>query len=413
MTTSPAAAITTATGTHTQDRFACFNGLRAIAALSVLVHHVAGATGAVTGTFTGYAYAHFDAGVSVFFLLSGFLLYRPWALAHLDPIGARPSPVLRTYARRRLVRILPAYWVALTVFLLIGTISVAGPRDSLAYYGLAQVYAKGRALGGIPPAWSLSVELSFYAFLPLFAGCVGRMVGAARARTWRSPVQVEGAAVAAMFVVGTATHAAILHFVADPYPASLWLPAQLGLFALGMGLAVASAQAESTGRPTPILAAAGRHPAWCWAGAGATFAVASLGIGLSRVPLASMTHRQEILRQLLYGLLALLLLIPAVAAPDADRPEGRIRGFLASPPMTALGTVSYGIFLWHFPWLVQLTRVWHLDRHAGALRFPVVLAATAALGIASGAASWFLVERPLLRYSVRIPSGRGRPNGGL
>ena len=53
--------------------------------------------------------------MTVFFVLSGFLLYRPFLAADLD--GLRPV-ALRDYARRGVLRIVPAYWLALTVIAL-------------------------------------------------------------------------------------------------------------------------------------------------------------------------------------------------------------------------------------------------------------------------------------------------------
>src|SRR4051794_40093700 len=91
-----------------RSRSAPLDGLRGLAALSVLVYHVALATvgaGAVAGAAGAL---HF--GVPVFFVLSGLLLYLPFVRARMD---GRPRPSLRRYAVRRLARIVPAYWAAL------------------------------------------------------------------------------------------------------------------------------------------------------------------------------------------------------------------------------------------------------------------------------------------------------------
>src|SRR5688572_7606459 len=93
------------------DRFPCFDGLRAIAALSVLVTHVSFLTYANVEHPLGVFFARMDIGVAFFFLISGFLLYRPFAMAHLT---ASAGPAVRPFFRRRALRIFPAYWVALT-----------------------------------------------------------------------------------------------------------------------------------------------------------------------------------------------------------------------------------------------------------------------------------------------------------
>src|SRR3954468_10008623 len=94
-------------------RFPAFDGLRAIAALSVLVVHTAGDAGTMYQPGRGGALlAHLDVGVTIFFLISGFLLYRPFAAARLS---RRPRPDLRRYGVARVLRIVPAYWLALTL----------------------------------------------------------------------------------------------------------------------------------------------------------------------------------------------------------------------------------------------------------------------------------------------------------
>src|SRR5437016_10699788 len=110
------AALTTA---PVDQRFPCFDGLRAIAAIAVVFHHAAFTTAfelrgvRVPGTqhtvLIGHYFARMDAGVQVFFLISGFLLYRPFVAAAFS--GRAPRD-LRSYFRNRLLRIYPAYWVA-------------------------------------------------------------------------------------------------------------------------------------------------------------------------------------------------------------------------------------------------------------------------------------------------------------
>ncbi|MFT4182241.1 MAG: acyltransferase family protein, partial [Rhizobium sp.] len=90
--------------------------MRAIACLMVLVHHLAlrmdlhHVPGDLAMPFYLARYGNY--GVSVFFVLSGFLLSRPfWRALDRD----LPPPSLKIYAMRRSARILPGFWVALTV----------------------------------------------------------------------------------------------------------------------------------------------------------------------------------------------------------------------------------------------------------------------------------------------------------
>src|SRR6201991_751205 len=87
--------------------------MRACAAVGVVVTHVAFQTGH-TGGIGGRLFGRFDLAVAVFFALSGFLLWRGHAAAAR---GLRPVPATGHYLRSRLIRIMPAYLVAVVVIL--------------------------------------------------------------------------------------------------------------------------------------------------------------------------------------------------------------------------------------------------------------------------------------------------------
>src|SRR5947209_19307560 len=93
-------------------RFPLVDGMRAIAALLVLVVHTSFLSGADFGAWYGKYASRFDVGVPIFFAISGFLLYRPFVAAHLE---GKAGPRVGDYAWRRFLRIVPAYWFALTV----------------------------------------------------------------------------------------------------------------------------------------------------------------------------------------------------------------------------------------------------------------------------------------------------------
>ncbi len=89
-------------------RYPLVDAIRAIAALSVLVFHAANAayTAVPDQDWLGAVLARFNVGVPIFFVISGFLLYRPFVAARL---GGRAAPRVRDYARRRVLRLVPAY----------------------------------------------------------------------------------------------------------------------------------------------------------------------------------------------------------------------------------------------------------------------------------------------------------------
>src|SRR5215218_3161084 len=128
------------------QHYPCFDGLRAIAALTIVVTHVYAATVASVPKPLEQFFARFDIGVAIFFVISGFLLYRPFAAAHLD---GRPGPAVAPFLRRRFVRIFPAYWVVLVIALL--TVDHGhGLWTILSFFGLLHIYDPQLVLG--PPA---------------------------------------------------------------------------------------------------------------------------------------------------------------------------------------------------------------------------------------------------------------------
>src|ERR671910_1518865 len=90
-------------------------GVRAIAAVSVLVFHcwrygAEGGSRADLGLVNRFVLPHLPLGVTLFFSLSGFLLYQPFVAAALS---GSPFPKVGSYFRNRGLRILPAYWAIL------------------------------------------------------------------------------------------------------------------------------------------------------------------------------------------------------------------------------------------------------------------------------------------------------------
>ncbi len=226
-------------------RFRLLDSLRAIAALGVLVGHTAGATHLVTRYWWGPLLASGNQGVTIFFILSGFLLYRPMVSSRFH--GA-PRPTWRDYARRRLLRIVPAYWLALTILAIYPGLPGVFTRHWWWYYFFLQVYNHNISIGGIVIAWSLCIEVSFYLLLPLYSDLAGRLT---RGLSMRSRV---GAELCLLATLGIAS--LILRFVDQTFP--ITLPLYLEWFAEGMGLAAGERGACPTSAPAPT-ACCGTH----------------------------------------------------------------------------------------------------------------------------------------------------------
>ena len=393
------------------DRFPLFDSLRAIAALGVLGAHAnfysktgLGAEGFGAG-FLPQLGARLDVGVAVFFLISGFLLYRPFAKARLRG-GERPRAA--AYAWRRFLRIVPAYWVALAlVALWIGetTRVYDSVGDALVFFGFGQIYSAQHLFGGIAQAWTLDVEVAFYAFLPLWAAGMA----AVRARAPHDRLRVELIGLALLALAGVAWKVWAVRSVGTSgftsQPLLMPLPNFLDHFAIGMGLAVLSVWYEGrTGAALPrLLRVVDRHPGVPWLVAAAAFVVVSKGIGLNG-GFQELTGFQWMARHSLYAVVAAGLVLPAIFG---DPRRGLVRRLLANRVMLYLGLVSYGIFLWHVAVLTQLER-WGLGTPTGTPLFDYaiwfVLGALGATAIAT--ASYYLVERPALSLKRLV---RGRP----
>lgn len=384
---------TPAKGTATPDRLAGFDGLRALAALAIVGLHVTSETGAVTATRFGHYFARLDVGVTIFFVISAFLLYRPFVAAHL---GSRGPVSLRAYWWRRALRIYPAYWVALTATILcFRTTALSGFWDYARHYLLVQIYQPKYGLAGIVPAWTLAVELSFYVALPGYAWLLGNLT---KGRSTGRRVAIETGGAVAVYVFGLAWHLGVVtisHAGTDA-PAARWLPAMADWFALGLLLAVLRSASD-----TSAWAATARRLADRFADAAILVAavcfVVVCNIGLP-VNLGSGTVAEDLAREVLFGIIALLLVAPAALGYTH---AGIAMRLFESRVAVTLGTVSYGVFLWHYQWLGQL-HTWGAFDWIPHLRLVSVLVMTLAFTLVTAAASWVLVERPLLRRKDRV-----------
>jgi peptidoglycan/LPS O-acetylase OafA/YrhL len=357
-------------------RFPLVDATRAIAALSIVAYHVAFVQGWFDADGVGRWLARLNVGVPLFFAISGFLLYRPWAAARL---AGQPPPSTRVYALRRALRVLPAYWVALTVIaLVLDRRDVFSWPGAAEHYGLLQAYDPDRFTGGIGQAWTLTVEVAFYAVLPLLALGMRRVSG--------DGLRGELALLVGLAVGSLAWKAGVLLVVDEDAPAYLplltALPAQLDMFAAGMALAVLSA----AGRGARL----GRAPWLVWLAAAVAFAALGAWRPAADAPRVLGEHALQLV-------VAAALLVPAVVAASEG---GAIRRALAWRPLAWIGLVSSGVYLWHLDAIRELA-----DTGAPGA---VVVVVGPAIAIALGAASWYVLERYALRLGRRA-ADRGTP----
>jgi peptidoglycan/LPS O-acetylase OafA/YrhL len=374
-------------------RFPLFDGLRAVAVLSVLVTHTALLSGANELAWYGKYTARLDVGVTVFFLISGFLLYRPFVAAHLD---GRDGPRVRDYARRRVLRIVPAYWLALTALAVYPGLVQMWTGNSWAYYLFLQNYRTEWTFGGIQPAWSLAIEAAFYVALPFVAYGLrraGRNMDRGR-RVW-----LEAGAIAALGVASFVLRTLTPDGAASQ--AHVTLAGTFDWFALGMLLAIASA--ALAGREPGVVRFLRRWPSSAWLVSLALFWFTATQLGLGGTLFFRVTAGQSLAQHALYGAIAFFLLLPAVFAGDAG---GLPRRVLRNRVVAWLGLISYGVFLWHHPIALKLSEVNDHGLFSGA-RMLGITTATFAIAVACAAISYYALERPLLRFKDR-PFARRR-----
>ena len=350
-------------------------GTRGIAALSILAYHT-------TQLSNGHGYleaatSRFWLGVPLFFILSGFLLYRPFAHA---VIRGAPRPSIVRYARHRVLRIVPAYWLVLSVsiFWLPGfydfyPVAVAAAavclwayvfvrRPGPVYYAAAAgatLFAAYRLTqypfhavtwpalanytlvyipfapytGVVGPAWSLCIEISFYCFLPMIAIVAARYASrgvtpeARAGRLALGLVPLLPLGVAFMWISAVGTQKVCLTGFIDEFAAGMLLAIALERWPT---VSVRTSRAMLLAAVAIAIAAnlhnrLGPHDPY------------GNGSGL-------------IFPRLM--VIAFVLTLASVLMRDEQTLLGRV---LSSRMLVAAGTVSYGIYLWHFLFIQRLS----------------------------------------------------------
>jgi len=388
-------------------RLPLIDPLRAIAALLIFVYHAL----FVTGNLSRGDYGWFlNVGVPLFYGISGLLLFRRFAGSI---VNGSASPNLREYAKHRVFRIIPAYWFALPVIAVVlgRSAQVFSLEGLVRYFGLTQAYSLDTFVGGIGQAWTLTVEVAFYVFLPFwgwFCSRVASKAADARGRGRALLLLTFGLAVFSLaWKIGVVNHygndvtGALVPFTA--------LPAALDQFCVGMAIAVLIALRDA-GVSGRLLATIAKVPA---VGIGMALVAYWLvgevyGIGPIRGHELGGWGMSTILEHEGKAAVTAGLLLAGVAAVPGVGMVGRA---LNIGPLRRVGEMSYGFYLWHLAVLTLLVGNlhWALGEH-GLLGNPegigitsgwplltlgVVVSLAVSLGIAG--ASWALIERPLIR----------------
>ncbi|MBF4576698.1 acyltransferase [Frondihabitans sp. VKM Ac-2883] len=381
-------------GTHSPRHLTGLDGLRGLAALSVLAYHVSNILLPDIRHRAPELVFALHQGLNLFFVLSGFLLFLGFAERLVD---GRELPSVGRYAVNRALRLWPAYATVFLVTNCVFGLSFVGhgrtgrvdPVSFVADLTLLQTLSPETIRSGLEVAWTLTVELTFYACLPLLAFAAARL--GRRLSGWTR----AGIPVVALAAIGAAGY--IWQTTTSPHGwshdwesvASRSLLVHAQLFALGMTatlLFVAVQRAAFSGEGRRIL----------------RLAALVVAIGAAVVCLA---HRRSDLADTLAALSFAALLLVAVVPGRTGRP-GLVGRMLDLPVLRGLGLISFGVYLWHMPVVRGLDR-W-VPRIGGG-GWPHYLAAVALVGavsVALATITYLVVERPAMRLRSRL-SPRG------
>jgi peptidoglycan/LPS O-acetylase OafA/YrhL len=342
----------------TGENLAALDGLRGLAVLLVVAAHADGL----------HQQGHGATGVWLFFTLSAFLLTLPLGA---EPARASDPTALRRYAIRRVLRVLPAYWLAVAVV-------AALDGEGAAFLARHVVFLQATGI-----FWTIPQEMLFYALLPPLALLHPRVLRGNAVAT-----------IAVLLALAAASHRWLTVDVVALHGNDKRLPFHVGIFATGMAAAYAPripGFADWARRPrvrraldatgVVLLAALPLSAPWF---------VAQLDLALPGA--ADLLGRVALERRGAVGLACAALVLTAYACT-----RGWTHRILCSPPLRVLGVVSFSLYLFHVVVQNALLRALP-DLGHGTLLFACTLVASFA--VACLGYSW--VERPCMQWGRRI-----------
>ncbi len=375
------------------------DGVRGVGALFVFATHVCLLADTVPdNNLLSYGWAapilgHIDLALSAFFVLSGYLIARPYARAYVA--GTR-RPRLRNYARNRVLRVVPVFYL-LTVLVLLrfgldGQIGDApGAERSSAWQVLGQfLFIQGQTQGNasipIGPAWSIGAEVGFYIVIPLAAYGAYLIAGRLRGSHERAAL--------ALGVIGLVTVVSIALRAYDKYDFS-WLtapPAIMYGFMPGVALGIAEPLFARHIRDRPRLA---RNVAWGAFALGLLCAIVytTSDYDPRQTPIHHALGVRALLAALASGLLFAGLIVLQIGTGSAPR-------VFDNRAMLWLGARSYSFYLVHIWVLLELD---HLLGRNDSLQTRVLVMSLIGfpLTVLAGMLSYRFVERPFLERKQR------------
>ncbi|KKB81330.1 acyltransferase [Devosia soli] len=391
--------------------------LRATACMGVLLHHLAfrmdmnAVPEAMQPVLRFLVYGSF--GVSVFFVLSGFLLARPFWLA-LDAGKAMPS--MRTYALRRLARIVPGFWLALIVSLsldlMLGGKVLDGERIIRFVAGLLLVsdwhWMTLFPVDNNGPLWSIGFEITSYLLLPIGMAALF----AAKARHW--PARALWVVVIGLVLV--------VHWMTVQWApiddvergwdhglvggAKAWMPrfnpvGFFAIFAIGglaagiqvlvqrhrfIGMDIIGGLAVLTTAVILAVNIGGLSEGFGWLDIPYAFPIMPVAVGVALIALPSSLYLGSI---------------------------------LDNPPARFIARISFGIYVWHFliMWLIEkvIPGSFRTSGETGWATWLETSGLVIAVTLVVATLSFYLLEQPVVRWARKLeyPGRRDEAPAGI
>jgi peptidoglycan/LPS O-acetylase OafA/YrhL len=323
-------------------------------------------------------------GVDVFFVLSGFLVIRSWKSARAK--AGSTARGMYDYVRRRMRRILPAYWVSLGVLLVLTAHSVfRSPRHLLMFFTLSEYLRFSMPAQVNVVYWSLTVEWYFYLLVPLLAWLM--------VRVGRWPMLLG---------------CVFLSFMWWAHKPPMQLPqgfvfGHLDQFVAG-AIVGELVVANSAGARSAIVRFV-RRPV---VGLGIVFAMLSVGAYHGSTMGMSRRNGFDPFLHPVFGLLAAALILHLLTTSR--------HAWLEHRSLRVLGLVSFSLYLWHWP-ILSRGVPWALrfSPLPTAIWLPMVILAFATLVLAVATLSYLVVERPFAakKAGSRALKPSGKPGRAL
>ena len=325
-------------------------------------------------------------GANLFFVLSGFLL----TSRLMDRLAAKPAPeAVRGYLVARIRRVFPAYYAQIAVLFVVALATTRAIPDWVRFLPLNAFMlhnlSKDASWAINPVYWTLPIEFFFYLTLPFFAWVLLRGERAGGATRWRTLAFV----VLGVLAVSWGYRVAIMRlFPGAPMDFRVWtlnqIPGTIDQFMIGGATGVALRWL----RPAiDHWSAARRH----------RVSLALLVAGFAGI--VGMIYFMDDIYDIFwighwalytwYSITAAFISM-AIAAISIGSPA--TRALFANAPVYFLGTISYSIYLWHFPIALWM----HQAFDAPKLGLAMYLAYTLPPIVLASAVSYWLVERPFI-----------------